>query len=65
MANSNAVPFSAYDGLLSFLGGPDGPIVACGQAVNFWANRFQTDEPRLDSLRPFMSKDLGIYLLDA
>jgi len=60
MADSDAVPFSAYDGILSLLGGPDGPIIACGQAVNFWADRYQAEEPRLEALRPFMSKDLDI-----
>ncbi len=60
MADSDAVPFGAYDGILALLGGSDGPIVACGQAVNFWADRFHMEEPRLEALRPFISKDLDI-----
>src|SRR6266446_2762195 len=60
MGDSDAVPFSTYEGILSLLAGSDGPIIACGQAVNFWADRYHTDEPRLESLRPFVSKDLDI-----
>lgn len=60
MAGSDAVPFSSYEGILSLLAGSEAPIVACGQAVNFWADRYHAEEPRLESLRPFMSKDLDI-----
>jgi len=60
MADSEAVPFSAYEGILSALAGPDGPVITCGQAVNFWADRFCADEPRLEQFQPFMSKDLDI-----
>jgi hypothetical protein len=60
MADSEAVPFSTYEGILSVLAGPDGPVIACGQAVNFWADRFCAEEPRLETFQPFMSKDLDI-----
>ena len=41
MADRDVVPFSTYDGILSLLAGSDGPIVACGQAVNFWAEKYR------------------------
>ena len=59
MADSEAVPFSAYEGILSALAGPDGPVITCGQAVNFWADRFCADEPRLEQFQPFYEQRLG------
>jgi hypothetical protein len=35
-------------------------VVVAGQAVNFWAERYIGDEPRLRSLRPFTSRDLDL-----
>lgn len=35
-------------------------IVVCGQAVNFWAERYSADEPRLKHLRPFTSRDIDL-----
>lgn len=32
----------------------------CGQAVNFWAERYSAEEPRLKSFRPFTSRDIDI-----
>jgi hypothetical protein len=35
-------------------------VVVAGQAVNFWAERYSADEPRLAPLRPFTSRDLDL-----
>jgi hypothetical protein len=35
-------------------------VVVAGQAVNFWADRYIGEEPRLRSLRPFTSRDLDL-----
>ena len=62
MADPQAVPFSVYEGILSVLAGPDGPIIACGQAVNFWADRFCTLRSRVSKLmRPFMRVRIWIF----
>jgi hypothetical protein len=37
-----------------------GLIVVCGQAVNFWAERYSAEEPRLKSFRPFTSRDIDV-----
>jgi hypothetical protein len=36
-------------------------VVVAGQAVNFWADRYSLDEPRLMALRPFTSRDLDLF----
>ncbi len=36
-------------------------VVVAGQAVNFWADRYSKDEPRLAPLRPFTSRDLDLF----
>lgn len=36
-------------------------VVVAGQAVNFWADRYLDDEPRLAPLRPFTSSDLDLF----
>jgi hypothetical protein len=35
-------------------------VVVAGQAVNFWADRYLADEPKLAALRPFTSRDLDL-----
>jgi hypothetical protein len=37
-----------------------GAVVIGGQAVNLWAERFQTDSPPWNELRPYTSFDLGV-----
>jgi hypothetical protein len=37
-----------------------GLIVVCGQAVNFWAERYLAEEPRLKDFRPFTSRDIDV-----
>src|SRR5436190_19769440 len=36
-----------------------------GQAVNFWAELFQADEPEILNFRPFTSTDLDLVGLDS
>jgi hypothetical protein len=37
-----------------------GLIVVCGQAVNFWAERYSSEDPRLKAFRPFTSRDIDV-----
>jgi hypothetical protein len=37
-----------------------GPIVVCGQAVNFWADTYLDKKPGLKKLRPFTSHDIDV-----
>jgi sulfur carrier protein ThiS len=36
-------------------------VVVAGQAVNFWADRYINEDPRLRVLRPFTSRDLDLF----
>lgn len=36
-------------------------VVVAGQSVNFWADRYSTDEPRLSEFQPFTSRDLDLF----
>jgi hypothetical protein len=40
-------------------------VVVGGQAVNFWAEVFEEEEPELAQCRPFTSADLDLHLPDA
>jgi hypothetical protein len=37
-----------------------GIVIVGGQAVNFWADRYVPDEPKLLVYRPFTSRDLDL-----
>lgn len=43
---------------------PGKAIVVGGQAVNFWAERFEEDEPELRNYGPFTSTDLDLHRLE-
>src|SRR5579862_5047635 len=63
MADSDAVSFDSYERILSLLESEDSAraiVVVCGQAVNFWADRYHPEEKRLTPLRPFTSRDLDL-----
>ena len=36
-------------------------VVVAGQSVNFWADRYSTDESRLSEFQPFTSRDLDLF----
>jgi hypothetical protein len=62
VAQSDQFSISDADALLELIySDPNGRIVIVGgQAVNFWADRYARDEPRLLAYRPFTSRDLDL-----
>lgn len=62
MAESDQFSISDVDALLELIySNPSGRIVIVGgQAVNFWADRYAPEEPKLHLYRPFTSRDLDL-----
>lgn len=62
MAESGQFSVSDADALLKVIySSPSGRIVIVGgQAVNFWADRYTPDEPKLLAFLPFTSRDLDL-----
>jgi hypothetical protein len=62
VAESDQFSLSDADALLELIySTPSGRItIVGGQAVNFWADRYTPDEPRLLAYRPFTSRDLDL-----
>jgi hypothetical protein len=62
VADSDQFSVSDADTLLELIySTPSGRIIIVGgQAVNFWADRYTPDEPRLLAYRPFTSRDLDL-----
>ncbi|HEY5913978.1 MAG TPA: hypothetical protein VJA21_25600 [Verrucomicrobiae bacterium] len=57
--------FSDYLELLKVLAELDAPpLIVGGQAVNFWAEAFEEEEPELHQYQPFTSADLDLYRPD-
>ena len=62
MADSEEFSVADTDALLELIySSPSGRIIIVGgQAVNFWADRYAPDEPKLLEHRPFTSRDLDL-----
>lgn len=62
MPGSDQFAVSSTDALLELIysSGSGRIIIVGGQAVNFWADRYAPDEPKLLAYRPFTSRDLDL-----